>query len=157
MVFLIQGDQILVLRRAANKQIFPNKLSGFGGKIEPGEELYAAASREFTEETGLTISDLKLKGNFIVFMGNGFVNILYIFVGTQFTGDLITSSDEGTISWMNIQDFLSSSDRVDHIGYYLEKVIKENSDLYVGVAVREDGVITSYNDNSGHFADRSLK
>ena len=69
MVFLKNGQKILTLKRAAHKQIFPNKLSGFGGKIEPGEDIFTAVHREFTEETGLTITDLKFRGNFIVFMG----------------------------------------------------------------------------------------
>ena len=97
MVFLKNGQKILTLKRAAHKQIFPNKLSGFGGKIEPGEDIFTAVHREFTEETGLTITDLKFRGNFIVFMGNGFINILYIFVGTQFTGSLKQNPDEGVI------------------------------------------------------------
>lgn len=155
MVFLVQNDQILVLRRAANKQLFPNNLSGFGCKIEPGEDLIAANHREFTEETGLVVSDLQLKGNFIIFMGNGFINVLYLFVATQFTGTLISNSDEGTISWMSIDDFFTSPDRVDHIGFYFKQIIKPNSDIYTGIAIRENGIITSYQDNNSHFSTRS--
>jgi 8-oxo-dGTP diphosphatase len=33
------------------------KYTGFGGKVEPGEGVMAAALREFAEETGITIPD----------------------------------------------------------------------------------------------------
>lgn len=156
MVFLKNGDQILVLRRAANKQIFPNKLSGFGGKVEPGEEIEASAKREFTEETGLQIQNLTLKGSFTIFMTDtDYLNILYIYVVTRFSGDLKTECDEGSLSWMPITEFLHHLDRVDHIGYYLEQVLSDHTNFYSGVAIRQNGVIVEYNDNSGHFKDRA--
>ncbi len=71
LIFLIKGDEILTLRRSSNKKVYPNKLSGFGGKVEPGEDLFTSAKREFFEETGLTLKEISLRGMFMRMMDTG--------------------------------------------------------------------------------------
>lgn len=156
LIFLVKNYQVLTLRRSPHKQIFPNKLSGFGGKVEPGESLINSAKREFLEETGLTITDPILKGTFTIIIDNGYINVLHLFVATKYSGKLIPNSDEGEISWMAINTFFDHPDRVDHIGYYLKQIIS-SQDLYTGFAIRTGGLsgpIISYQDNSSHFATR---
>lgn len=156
MIFLIDQDQVLTLKRSPHKQIFPGKLSGFGGKVEPGESLMDSAKREFLEETGLQIQDPIFKGTFTIIIDNGYINVLHLFVATKFSGKLTATSDEGEITWMPVNIFLNHPDRVDHIGHYLKQIISSNN-LYTGFAIRTGGLsgpIVSYQDNSSHFATR---
>jgi 8-oxo-dGTP diphosphatase len=46
--------KVLLLKRSKKKKIDPGVYSGIGGKVEPGEDFYAALLREIKEETGLT-------------------------------------------------------------------------------------------------------
>lgn len=50
---LIRGDEILMARRAAHKQNYPNTWSFPGGHVEPGETIEEALVRELREEVGV--------------------------------------------------------------------------------------------------------
>ena len=60
--FVLHRDDVLLIRRAAHKRLFPGKVNGVGGHIEAGEDVAASASREIYEETGLEVEDLWLAG-----------------------------------------------------------------------------------------------
>ena len=60
--FVTHGDDVLLLRGAPDKPIWPNKYNGVGGHIEPDEDVYSAARREIEEETGLEVHHLCLRG-----------------------------------------------------------------------------------------------
>ena len=51
---IFSEGKLLLLKRAANKQIDPNLYAGIGGKVEPNEDFYSALLREIKEETGIT-------------------------------------------------------------------------------------------------------
>jgi 8-oxo-dGTP diphosphatase len=52
------GERVLLLERAPWKAFAPGRLTGIGGRAEPGEAPEAAAWRELREETGLGPADL---------------------------------------------------------------------------------------------------
>ncbi len=61
-------DQILLLKRSNSKKLFPNLITGIGGKVEldqgEGEDLESSLLREFTEETSIpkeTVRDIHLR------------------------------------------------------------------------------------------------
>jgi 8-oxo-dGTP diphosphatase len=153
MVFLIEGNKVLTLRRKASKQIYPNKISGFGGKMEPGETLEASARREFLEETGLLIRDISLRGTFLRIVDNGYINELYIFVAHGYNGEVFEVCEEGEIAWRDVDEYLCDPDIVDHIPYYLKQVIN-GIDFYAGISMYLDGVMVEYTDNRGVFQER---
>jgi len=153
MIFPVDGTRILTLKRNEDKKIYPGKISGFGGKVEPGEDLTTSARREFLEEAGLTAKRMELRGTFIRILDNGYINELYIFVASGFTGQPKEITDEGTIAWRTVDGFLSHPDVVDHIPNYLTQVL-EGKDFYCGFAEYADGKMTSYTDNRAHFAER---
>ena len=144
---------MLTLKRNEDKKIYPGKISGFGGKVEPGEAIEFSARRELQEEAGLTVETMDFRGTFIRILDNGYINEMYIFVARGAQGRLLEVSDEGTIMWRTIEDFLSSPDIVDHIPRYLKQVIK-GEDFYCGIAEYADTRLVSYTDNTSHFEER---
>ncbi|MFA6919009.1 MAG: NUDIX domain-containing protein [Patescibacteria group bacterium] len=153
LTFLIKGDEILTLKRSSNKKIYPNKISGFGGKVEPGEDLLASAKREFLEETGLTLKEISLRGMFMRMMDTGYLNQMYLFVANEFEGEPKEISDEGEIQWLKIENFLNHPDIVDHVPLYLRQII-EGKDFYCGMGTYNQDTMTSYTSNESHFDER---
>src|SRR6185295_17080859 len=60
--FVINGDDVLLLKRAPHKRVFPGRYNGVGGHLERDEDPHAGAIREIREETGLEIGDVSLRG-----------------------------------------------------------------------------------------------
>lgn len=79
-----------------------------GGKMENGESIYEAATREFFEETNLTAKDAHLKGTYTMVIKDGDDVIdewmLYTFVAYDIEGEPFTETREGTLAWHPIQD-----------------------------------------------------
>ena len=59
LIFDKTGEKILFCKRTKNP--YQGKYNLVGGKIEPGEDGYAAAYRELQEETGIDYKQVKLK------------------------------------------------------------------------------------------------
>ncbi len=55
------SHELLLLRGAADKRLWPNRYNGLGGHVEPGEDVHRAARREVMEEAGLAIDELTLR------------------------------------------------------------------------------------------------
>lgn len=62
LVIVTHHDRVLLIRRAQHKRLWPGKCNAPGGHVEAGEDPYAAALREVSEETGLTPGPLHLRG-----------------------------------------------------------------------------------------------
>lgn len=74
---------------------------GVGGKIEPGETPKDAVIREVKEESGLNITDPDLKGVMIFRNIQGKDTIVFLFLATKFTGNIIEENDEGSMRWID--------------------------------------------------------
>lgn len=155
LIFLVNEGKILTLKRSPNKKIYPNKISGFGGKIEPGEDIFSSAKREFLEEAGIILTELSLRGMFMRIMDNGYLNQIYLFVAHEFTGEPKENSDEGTIAWLEIEEFLAKPDIVDHIKLYLRQII-DGKNFYCGLGNYIKDEMTEYTSNESHFQEREI-
>ena len=113
--FILQGDDVLLLRGAPNKRLWANRLNGVGGHVEAGESIQAAALREIHEETGLTVSHLRLRGvlnqppNPVLGTGDANTGVLLCIFTAEAQGGTLTPSAEGTLAWYPCRIFMDDS------------------------------------------------
>lgn len=80
-----------------------------GGKMDPGESIYEAAVREFTEETGTVPINPHLKGVYTMVIKDNedkFVKdewMLYTFVAHDLSGTPFETTVEGELEWHPIE------------------------------------------------------
>lgn len=76
-----------------------------GGHVDPGESQVDAMKREVLEETGLTVNQLHLIGT-VTWVENaqGDVSLGTLYTTNDFSGNLLTGSYEGAISWQALTD-----------------------------------------------------
>jgi 8-oxo-dGTP pyrophosphatase MutT (NUDIX family) len=55
-VLVVQEGRVLALRRSADKDAAPGVWEALSGRLEPGEDPYAAAVREAREESGFDVA-----------------------------------------------------------------------------------------------------
>ncbi len=77
-----------------------------GGHAENNETIYDSAIREIKEETGLDIYNLKSCG-FIYWYNNKTDDkyFTYFYKTTDYSGELISETDEGKVFWTKIENF----------------------------------------------------
>ena len=101
--FVMNGDDVLLMRRAPHKRVFPNRYNGVGGHIERDEDPLTSARREIQEESGLTIYDLTLKAVYNIDAGEATGIILFIFTALSDSREVMANS-EGTLHWIPRQE-----------------------------------------------------
>jgi|MEHZ01.5.fsa_nt_MEHZ011544521.1_38 8-oxo-dGTP diphosphatase len=97
-------DQVLIIRRNArpNDDHF-GKVNGLGGKVEVDEDIVSSARREVLEESGLSATDMQLRGT-VTFSDFGPKReqwLVFIFLVTDWTGQCMTANNEGELEWVD--------------------------------------------------------
>jgi 8-oxo-dGTP diphosphatase len=103
LIFLTRTEHVLLIKGAPHKRLWANRYNGFGGHLEPGEDVRAAAHRELLEETGLTSPDLRLCGTIVIATGQNPGILLFVFTGTCPDGEPRPSA-EGEPVWVAVSD-----------------------------------------------------
>ena len=129
------GKTLMVHRNKKANDMHMGKWNGLGGKLEPGETPEECAIREIQEESGLLVENPVFKG---LLTFPGFANeedwYAFVFVASQFTGDLI-DSPEGDLEWIDDAHLLElnlwDGDRIflkwlDQPGFFSGKFIYKN-------------------------------
>jgi 8-oxo-dGTP diphosphatase len=119
--FITHGDEVLLLRGSPTKRIWPNKYNGVGGHVEASEDVYTAAIREMREETGLDVSDVRLRGVINIDTGEETGIILFVFTA-QARGQETRPSPEGTLEWVR-RDRLATLELVEDLPELLSRVL----------------------------------
>ena len=138
LVFLLHGEDVLLLRGAPHKRLYPNQYNGLGGHVERGEDVYAAALREVYEETGLRVQALRL-GAVIHVDGEPGV-MLFVFLGHSPTRQ-VRPSEEGDLEWVPLSR-LEERPVVPDLPLLLPRLLTQPEDalpLYAFSMVGPDG------------------
>mgnify|MGYP001604219030 FL=1 len=119
----IIGTLIYLLDRDSNSVLLINrddrtdddhygKFDGLGGKLEVDESVVAGALRELTEEAGVTATSLSLRGT-ISWSNFGPKReewLGFVFLADAWEGELLSSNDEGSLVWVQLERLLQACD-----------------------------------------------
>jgi 8-oxo-dGTP diphosphatase len=99
--FVTHGDDILLMRGAPDKPLWPNQYNGVGGHVEEGEDVRSAAAREIREETGLEVEELRLRAIINVPSAAEHIGVmLFVFTARSSVREL-RASGEGKPEWVS--------------------------------------------------------
>ncbi|HUN06992.1 MAG TPA: NUDIX domain-containing protein [Aggregatilineales bacterium] len=119
--FILNGEDVLLMKRSPHKRIFPNRYNGVGGHVERDEDMLRSARREIREETGLEVRDLRLRAVYNVDAGDEMG--IGVFVFTAISDQRTTiESDEGTLHWIP-RDEILNYDLVEDIPLILPRIL----------------------------------
>lgn len=135
--------EVLLLKGAPTKRLWPNRYNGLGGHVEPTEDIYTAAVREVWEEAGIEVRRLSLRG--VITIETGFDEfgrrpgiLLFVFVG-ETSERTFWPSAEGTLAWIAL-DELANYPLVDDLPELLPRALADS--LFFGhYALQADGTL----------------
>lgn len=121
--FVMNGEDILLMKRAPHRRVFPNRYNGVGGHIERDEDPTSGARREILEETGLPVRDLRLRGVYNIDAGAETGIVLYIYTAISDTREFTNETGEGTLHWVH-RDAILSLDLVEDLPHIFPRILE---------------------------------
>ena len=140
LAFVLNGGDVLLMKRAAHKRIFPNQYNGLGGHIERDEDPLTGARREIMEESGLAVKNIRLRAIYNVDAGQESGIILFVYTAQSESCDITVETEEGHLEWIPI-DKLADYDLVEDLPLILPRI------LAMGENAAPYSVHVSYDEN----------
>ena len=103
LIFLTQGEKVLLLKGADTKRLWAGRYNGVGGHIEQGEDILASARRELFEETGVSLPGLWLCGIVTIDTQTNPGVGVFVFKG-EYQECAPVFSNEGTLKWIELSE-----------------------------------------------------
>ena len=103
LIFITQGDRVLLVKGAADKRLWANLYNGIGGHVERGENIRLSAMREVYEETGLEVTELKFCGTISIDATEKSGVCIFVFKAESSEGELMPSK-EGLLEWVRFEE-----------------------------------------------------
>ena len=98
--YIENSDSYLMLHRIRKKNdVNKDKWIGIGGKFEKDESPEDCLLREAREETGLTLTDYRLRGILTFICEPWESECIFLYTATGYEGKL-TDCPEGTLEWV---------------------------------------------------------
>lgn len=154
LIYVRSEHEVLLLKKPADRWGNPERWLGLGGKVEPGQDVHASAIREAEEESGLAVNSITLRGTLAYITENRTGN-LYIFVATEYRGDLLEQPPEGVLQWHQISDLPALEELAPHQNFFLHRILNDDSYFYCGIAAYDGMELIQYADSDRYFAERS--
>jgi 8-oxo-dGTP diphosphatase len=104
--FVLSGGDVLMLKGAPTKRLYPNLYNGVGGHVEAGEDVLTSLRREVREETGLEITGERLAA-VLNAEEEGKPGVVVFVMTALATGRRVISSREGEVAWVPRADLLA--------------------------------------------------
>lgn len=141
--FVMNGDDILMMKRAPHKRVFPNQYNGLGGHIERDEDPLTGAIREIKEESGLDVHTVHLKSIHNIDAGAETGILLFVYTALTDTREVTNNTSEGTLEWIPRSKILDM-DLVEDLPYLIPRVLEmgdNQAPVHVHVSYDEDDEI----------------
>lgn len=122
LAFVLNGGDVLLMKRAAHKRIFPNQYNGLGGHIERDEDPLTGARREIMEESGLTVKNIHLRAIYNVDAGQESGIILFVYTAQSDSREITVETEEGILEWIPINK-LADYDLVEDLPLILPRIL----------------------------------
>ncbi len=125
--FVMNGDDVLLMKRAPHRRIFPNRYNGVGGHIERDEDPLTSAKREILEETGLHVQDVRLRAVYNIDTGEANGIVLFVFTALSDSREVVGDDNEGTLHWIPLNK-LAELDLVEDLPVIIPHVAMMKAD-----------------------------
>ncbi len=125
--FVLNGDDVLMMKRAAHKRVFPNQYNGLGGHIERDEDPVSGAIREIAEESGLQVHSLRLRSIHNIDAKARTGILLFVYTAISESRDVLRDSPEGTLEWVP-KGRISELDLVEDLPQLLPRILEMEDD-----------------------------
>ena len=140
--YIEKDNKYLMLHRTKKENdVNEGKWIGVGGKFEKDETPEECLLREVKEETGLILTEYKLRVVITFISDSWETEYMYLFTANEFTGELITC-DEGELKWVEKDRILNlniwEGDKI-----FLKKMIEEDNFFTLKVVYEGDKLIES--------------
>ncbi len=125
--FVLNGDAVLLIKRGADRQVFPNKYNGLGGHVERDEDPATSALREIEEESGLRPHSLRLRGIHNIDAGGATGILLFVYTAISETRKARGDCPEGKLEWIE-KGRVFELDLVEDLPELLARIFAMNDD-----------------------------
>jgi len=125
--FVLNGDAVLLMKRAPHRRVFPNQYNGLGGHIERDEDPASGALREIKEESGLNVHSLRLRSVHNIDAGQKSGILLFVYTAISASRAITRQSPEGKLEWVE-QGRLSEIDLVEDLPQLLPRLLQTSDD-----------------------------
>ena len=98
-------EKVLLLRR--NKDPMKNMVTGVGGKTKFQEDIHLSCHREVYEETGITPTNVRLKGVLKTIVDDGTSSWILFAYTADCLDETVCHCDEGILEWVPIEEINS--------------------------------------------------
>ncbi len=126
--YIEQDGKYLMLHRTKKKNDLSHDLwLGIGGHFEHGESPEECVLREVREESGLTLTNYRLRG-VVTFSDGNVYEYMFLFSASEYTGELI-ECNEGELVWVEKEKVLKELPIWEGDRIFL-RLLEENSPFF---------------------------